>query len=607
MKARAPLGRWRWIAFALAATTLLAYAPAFRAPFVLDDWVSIDDASHLEATPGMPTAGRPLAMASLAANFALNRAMGVDQAADPGGPNKTIGYRVFNVLWHLLTGTLLFAVLRRAMRERAIPGEWRDVADPLACVVTALWLLHPIQSEVINYVVQRDEALASLFYLGTLYASMRAWDAAAHARWRWYALGMVSCALGMLSKEVVFTAPLAVMLYDRAFRLPEWASLRRPGEGRGWFYAALWSVCVLVFAAFEAGSRGDPSVLGVTMTWYMYFYTQCWVVVHYLSLVLWPGSLALDYGFRPIHDARGALGFLLLAAMGAATLLAWRRVARFGWLAFAGSMFFILLAPSSSFVPQVLEVGAERRMYLALAAVLVPVIVGLEWCRRRFARGMSARHVTAAVTAVAVALAVATALRSSLYTDPVKLWRQTASAMPANSRAVEQLGLALFTAQPPRYAEAESAFVRALAIDSSCQSGCLQYGTLLTKEGRYADAIPLLERQAGEGSGTKYNLLANRLLALDWMKLGKYDRAIPYLERVVQMDPTLSNFVALGVSYLSEGRRDEAIATFRYMATFDPGNAQLQQLSRRLEEGVSHPEALSNLQEFAFSMTKGWI
>ena len=134
---------------------------------------------------------------------------------------------------------------------------------------------------------------------------------------------------------------------------------------------------------------------------------------------------------------------------------------------------------------------------------------------------------------------------------------------------------------------------------------CLQYGTLLSKEGRFADAIPLLERQSAWDHG---NVLAGaELLALDLMKLGDYERAIPYLEEVVQSGPKVSHFVVLGVAYLSVGRRDEAIATFRMMATFDPGNVQLQQLSRRLEDGANHPEALSNLQEFAFRMARGWM
>ena len=63
---------------------------------------------------------------------------------------------------HLLTGALLFGVLRRAIREHTIPEDWRAIADPLSIVVTTLWLLHPIQTEVINYIVQRSEGLAWL-------------------------------------------------------------------------------------------------------------------------------------------------------------------------------------------------------------------------------------------------------------------------------------------------------------------------------------------------------------------------------------------------------------------------------------------------------------
>jgi tetratricopeptide (TPR) repeat protein len=91
------------------------------------------------------------------------------------------------------------------------------------------------------------------------------------------------------------------------------------------------------------------------------------------------------------------------------------------------------------------------------------------------------------------------------------------------------------------------------------------------------------------------------------MKLGDYHRAIPYLEDVVQRAPKESHFVMLGVAYLSAGRREEAISTFRLMATFDAGSAELQRLSRRLEDGANHPEALSNLQEFAFWMARGWM
>lgn len=606
--AKLPLPRAaRWIALALAAATAFAYVPALRAPFLLDDWVTVDAASRLQSAEGMPTRGRPALLATLAANYQVNRALGVDQRADPSGPDKTIGYRLFNILLHLSAGALLFGVLRRAMRERTIPEDWRAIADAVAGVVTALWLLHPIQSEVINYVVQRSEAQASLCYLATLYASQRAWNAAWGARVRWYALAVVACVLGMMSKEIVITAPLAVMLYDRAFRLRSWRDLGAPGEGRGWAYLAMWSACLATFAVFGTSARGDAAAFGIDMPWYRYFYTQCWAIARYVRLVVWPSALSPDYGFRPITGARGIPGLVLLTAFGAITLRAWRHAGRLGWFAFTGSMFFVLLAPSSSVIPVPLEVAAERRIYLALAPLLVLVVVGAEYARRRLAPRVSPRWLFAGGAGLVAALAVVTAARSRVYNDPKTLWREAAIAVPDNSRALEQLGLAFFADGTAGYAQAESAFVKALAMDSSCQSGCLQYGTLLSKEGRFADAVTVLERQATQQSGTMYNVLATKLLSYDWMQLGRFDRALPHLERLVQIDPTPSGFVALGVSYLTLGRREEAVATFRHMATLDPENARLQALSAKLEDGTNHPEALSNLQEFAFSMTRGWI
>ena len=408
----------RWLVIALVALTAVAYAPALRAPFLPDDLRTIGANSQWERAPGMPTAGRPLVFATLALNHELNRALGVDERPDPDGPNKTVVYRLFNLLVHLLTGALLFAFLRRAMGERPIPPEWSRIADPIAGVVTALWLLHPIQSEVINYVVQRTEGLASMFYVATLYASQRAWDAPARRSIAWYVLAVAACVLGMLCKEILITAPLAVMLYDRAFRASSWNELLRFRNARARLYAALACASVVTFVAFSRSGRGDSAGFGDGMSWYAYLYTQCWAIPHYLRLVVWPNALAADYGFRAIHGLRGVPGAILLGVLAGATLLAWRHLARFGWLAFSGSMFFLLLAPSSSIVPVVTEVGAERRVYLALAALLVPAVVGVEWLRRRAAGSSNGRAAVACAAGIGLALGITTFARSRTYADP---------------------------------------------------------------------------------------------------------------------------------------------------------------------------------------------
>ena len=594
----------RWIMFALVVATVFAYVPALDAPFVMDDEDTIGASSMWIAQAGSPTAGRPLVMATLAVNFDVNRALGVDQRRDPDGPHKAVGYRLFNVLLHLLTGALLFGVLRRAMREPAIPEDWRAVSDPIAGIVCALWLLHPIQSEVIDYIVQRSEGLASFFYLATLFASQRAWQGSRPSRLRWSAIAVFACMLGMASKEIVISAPLAVMLYDRAFRVPSWSALLRPGNGRGWLYVALWTGCIATFAVLEFGARGETAGVNAHIAWYEYLYTQCWAIAHYLRLVVWPKGLALDYGIDAVHGARGIPGVVLLSAFGAATLAAWTRVARFGWFAFLGSMFFLLLAPSSSVLPIVSEVAAERRIYLALAAVLVLAVVTAEWIRRRFAPGISPRRAVVGVAGIAIVLALTTAARSHTYASTESLWRSAVQAAPDNPRALGNFGWALFKSPVPKLAQAESVFAKAMAQDSTCHFGCLQYAAVLTSAGRLTDAVPLLESELSLNPG---NVLAERTLGLVLMKLGDYDRAIPHLERVAARIPKMDHFVVLGVAYFSVGRRDEAAATFRRTAELDGGSPEMQRLSDRLLEAVRHPEALPDLQQFASQLSRDWM
>ena len=594
----------QWLALAVAAATILAYAPALSAPYVMDDESVIASSSSWPPAPGMATAGRPIAWATIAANVAVNRALGLDQRTGPDAPNRATGFRVFNVLLHLLTAALLFGVLRRAGRESTLPESWRTVADSIAGVVCALWVLHPLQSQVIDYIVQRSEGLASLFYLATLYSSQRAWDGSTRSRRAWYAVAVVACVFGLASKEIVISAPLAVMLYDRAFRRPSWRAELRPGDGRGSFYAALWVAALGTFALLAIGARGDSVGFRTDMTWYAYLYTQCWAIAHYLQLAVWPKPLVVDYGFSVIHGTRGVPGALILSAFGVAVVTAWTRVERWGWFAFTGSMFFMLLAPSSSVVPLAAEIAAERRVYLALAAVLVLAVVAAEWMRRRFAADVPRKWIGAGVAALVAALALGTAARNKTYANPEALWGETVRAVPGNARALDNLGWAYFRQREPKFAQAESAFRAAVSHDSTCHLGCVQLATVLAAQGRFADAQPLLERAVARDSGY---LPAERDLGLVLMKQGQNANAIPHLERVVSSRPTIDVLVVLGVAYLSVGRRDDAVAMFRRTEGLEANDPRMERFSRTLEAAAHDSTALPALRDLAWRLSHDWM
>ena len=172
-----------WIAVMIIAA-FAAFAPAIRAPFAFDDVGSIPGnptiehvfplSTSLNPPPRLAVSGRPAVNLSLAVDHALSASLGLDR---PDAESRTLVYRITNVLLHVLCGLLLFGVVRRTMSLASI-GAWATAnADTVALVTTGLWLVHPIQSEAVDYVIQRTELLVSACYLATLYASIRAWDA----------------------------------------------------------------------------------------------------------------------------------------------------------------------------------------------------------------------------------------------------------------------------------------------------------------------------------------------------------------------------------------------------------------------------------------------
>ena len=156
-----------------------------------------------------------------------------------------------------------------------------------------IWMLHPLQTEAVNYLSERTESMMGLFYLLTLYCSIRAAGAMARAtRWR-IAASVLACASGMACKESMVTAPFMVALYDRVFlfdslkdsfraRWRLYAGLPPPGWGSR--AHARWSPLGLGGLSPSAPARGRTCS------------TRRPMIVRYLRLTVWPAGLVLDYG-----------------------------------------------------------------------------------------------------------------------------------------------------------------------------------------------------------------------------------------------------------------------------------------------------------------------
>lgn len=575
--ARSPAAWKSWgLPLLLGLAALVAYSNTFSAPFIFDDLPAIAQnptirdlgrPSELLAPPalrGSGVAGRPIVNLSLA----LNRALGGEEVW---------GYHTFNLFVHVGAGLALFGLVRRACRLPVFASRGENGAEATGFFVAVLWLVHPLQTEAVTCIIQRTESLAGLFYLATFYAFVR--SVTGDGSRGWAVAAWMAAWLGAATKEILVTAPVLLLLFDRTFVA---GSFRESWRKRGRFFIAVATTTWLTVAAlvWRSETRGGTVGFGHGVTAWEYLLTQARALVLYFKLAWWPHPLVLDYGTEVVRDVRSVWlqGFLVLIALAGTGWALWRRPV----VGFLGAWFFVILAPSSSFVPLVTQTMAEHRMYLPLAALVVLAVVGLQrWAKRWW---------QLAATTLALVLAVTTIARNADYRSAESIWRDTATKWPTNPRA--HYTLAQLADAAGRHAEAiehGEAAVRLVPDDPTAQ---FNLAFSFAAAARFEEAL-VHYRAAARLRPRATDALVNAGAIL--VRLGRLDEAIAEYEQVVRLKPESGeDWFNLAEVYRLANRGEDALRGYQTAARLKPdlpdvfyrlGNACLG--VRRVEEAVT--------------------
>jgi len=523
----------------LVAAVVLAYWNSLSAPLLFDDLSAVANNASIRQfstalsppADGSATTGRPVVNLS----FALNHALGGDAVR---------GYHALNIAIHAAAALALFGLLRRT----------RSVAGSLAFAVALLWAVHPLQTESVTCIAQRTESLCGLFYLLTLYGFARGG--------RWLILSVFACLLGMATKEVMVTAPLMVLLYDRTFVAGSFAAAWRQRRGYYGALAATWLLLAwLVLGA--GGTRGSAAGLGLGVSWWSYLLKQCEAIVLYLKLSFWPHPLVVDYGTAVVNSLKEVWwqGPVVLALLAATVWALVRRPA----LGFMGAWFFVILAPSSSVVPLVSQTMAEHRMYLPLAAVITLVVFGA--CRWLGVRSLWV------MAGLALAAGLATRQRNTVYLGEQAVWEDVLAHRPDNARAHNNLGSVLMEAG--RIEEAAGHFQESIRLDPDWSSAHSNLCNALRRLGRAQQAVAPGEealRLKPDSADAHVNLAA--ALA----ELGRPAEAVVHYEEALRLQPGARDVPAvlaaacheLGNQLAAQGNFTAAIVRYRQALTLAP-------------------------------------
>ena len=563
-----------WIVVVLVAAPLAVYAQVGGFDFVnLDDPKYVVENDRVLAGPTRE--GIVWALTSYEwANWHPLTWISLMIDAGLGGPGPRV-YHLHNLLLHLANVLLLFWLLVAVTGERLRSG-----------FVAALFAIHPLHVESVAWITERKDVLSTLFWLLT----MRAWVGyARRPGMPRYGLVMAAFALGLMSKPMLVTLPLVLLLFDY-WPLRRWGA-DPPISARG-ARLVLEKAPLFAMSAVSAAITLQAQHLGRAVQSLEALPLGSRLsnaAVSYLSYIgdmLWPAGLAALYPYPraglPVWQV--AVSLLLLVGLTAASLALARRrpYVAVGWL-----WYLTALLPVIGLVQVGVQARADRYTYVPLIGLYILVAWGAGDLARRMSPEGALRRalVTAAAVSALVALAVRAHDQAGHWSDSVSLYRHTLRVTGDNARAHNGLGMALDEeGDPPGalrefreavridpiYADARANLAAALALQGATDEALVHYGEALR-----------LEPHNGGWRADLATVLMGR---------GATERAIAEFGEAIRIDPdNASAHKNLGVIRARRSEWPEAIAHFREALRIDPRDEGARRNLERAERLQSGP------------------
>jgi protein O-mannosyl-transferase len=547
-----PARNWMWIIWpgiALVAA-LAVFAPALKGTFVFDDFTLPFANPQAAQMPARFWIGgvRPVLMATYWMNFLMSGA-------------SPFGYHLFNVLLHVATSAIVFFIYDRlfAIAHPTVPAaadrQW------FAFFGAALFLLHPLQTESVDYIAGRSELVSGFFFFAAWLVFLRHFEKDST-----FVLTLkiaVLSGLAVLGKESAISLPGLLVLTDLYFS-------ERPIVKQLLSRLKLYSVFLLGGAAaviliLRSLTRGTAAGFQSGVNPLDYALTQCRVILTYIRLFFLPfgqnGDWQLPFYHSFTDGAAAVYPIVLLAALAATFWLYKRdRLISFGLAAF-----FLMLAPTSSIVP-VADAIAERRMYLPIAGLIFAVLGAV--ARMRLTPAMR----WAGAIATVLILSVLSYNRSVAWASDLSLWTDSVQTNPTGFRAHYGLGAAMLARGDCAHAVEQFSTARSLPGPTQ---GVSRNELLWNLAEAYRCSKQPTEALAAYQSfaAAKPTAAAYRQIGFVQASLGNSDAALTAFGEALALDPNdAATYTYRGLARIALKDLDGAESDLHRALDLDPGN-----------------------------------
>jgi tetratricopeptide (TPR) repeat protein len=513
------------------------YGNTFSNPFIFDDTIILKEIPGRTFYDVVFHSGwRPLLMLSLYINYHLT-----------GG--AVWSYHLLNILFHTASVTAFFFLVLSVVNLSL--HRWRlSRKEGILFAFTAalLWGVHPLNTESVTYMVQRCEAMMGFFFILTLL-----FYTAGHISGKkfsyFYLLSFLSILSGFAAKEAMIAIFPVVIVFDAAFLTSDWRDIFR----KKLFFWALIVFLLFLPALFSSFLFNFINAAfddyGITV--FSYAVNQPSVILHYIALSFYPVNLCFDYVWS-LKDFNENLPYILIVFFLILSSLYFFIKNRLP-AASLGVIFFLLLAPRSSFVPRP-DSAVEHRMYLPLVALILTVLSLFYFFRHRY----RVKVLLLVFLPVALILGILTFMRNKTYSSAFTIWKDTVEKVPLNPRALNYLGIEYH--RKGKYDKAEKCFKRALEIFPDYDLACNNLGNIYALQNKL-DQAEIYYKKAISVNRSFADAMCN--LSKILVRKGQIKEAYYWAEKAYKFKPGEGDTnLQLGKVYLLMGKKDKATEYF---------------------------------------------
>jgi len=541
----------------------IIYSNTFYYPFHFDDELSITDNFAIKDIRNLkaiwsfcPT--RFITYLSFALDYHFHKL-------------NVFGYHLINILIHLTVSVLVWWFIRQLFLTPILKREKiSEYGGLIALGGGLIFVTHPIQTQAVTYIVQRTTSLAALFYLLSLNLYVKARLSKEIkplvSNWKvYYLFSLVSALLGIFTKEIVYTLPFMILLYEFCF-------LRTEKQTNYKYVIPFFVVLILMVAMIYFGKIINFKEIGriseepVYISPLNYLLTQLRVLVTYLRLLFIPLKQNLDYDYlisQTLWELPTLASLGLLVVIFAIGI---KFFAKYRLLSFAIFWFFLALSVESSVIP-IRDVIFEHRLYLPL----VGFSVFLGSIFYYLFKPKSQELILAILLALIPCYSILTYNRNFVWKDEFTLWNDAVNSSPNKARP--HMGKGDYYLQIGNYDKAIDEYTKAIEINDKSAIVYSNRGLAYQEKKEYEKALLNFEKA----------LMLNSTLEKVYYNRGniyrdkeEFDKALFEYGQALKLNPDfVDSYIDRGITYGLMGKYDQALAEFNRALKIDKERAEI--------------------------------